>query len=423
LAANAHAKYLSDTDFITNGGSPHVETLGASPDFTAAQPGDRDAYFGFTGFAGVEDSNNSADPVQFVDEWMGGVYHRWPYLVYNLTDAGFAGYPVGSTMDFGTNVTQAVLPTATTMTVYPANNQVDVWPLYDGTDGPNNVTYFGSYGFPITAQFSFPATAAQGTAPATPTTGSLQDSSGNVIPVIIADNSIDNQLLGAYVMIPSQPLAVSTAYTATMSGVDPMNNAFSMSWMFTTANSNFVHDPRSRVGNNGYLYTINWDMPGLNVPSQAEYGPTTAYGNVVVGTNSQGTSFQAVIPGLLTVPVTHFRVTAKDAQGNAYQTADHTITIANPIAAATVGYLTVNPSAADTSMQWQTAGIVSSTQVNYGPTTAYGSTIAGNPFTGSPTQFSADISNLTTGTYHYQVTATDAQGNTFTTPDATFMIP
>jgi hypothetical protein len=72
--------------------------------------------------------------------------------------------------------------------------------------------------------------------------------------------------------------------------------------------------------------------------------------------------------------------------------------------------------------QWETAGTVASTQVNYGPTTAYGSTITGNPFTGSPTQFSADFFNPPSGTYHYQITATDAQGNTFTTPDATFTI-
>ncbi len=40
LAAMAHAKYLSDTDFIDNNGDPHIETLGASPDFTAPGPGD-----------------------------------------------------------------------------------------------------------------------------------------------------------------------------------------------------------------------------------------------------------------------------------------------------------------------------------------------------------------------------------------------
>jgi hypothetical protein len=83
----------------------------------------------------------------------------------------------------------------------------------------------------------------------------------------------------------------------------------------------------------------------------------------------------------------------------------------------------VSPDPQDTSFQWETAGVVASTQVNYGLTTAYGSMIAGNPNVGSPTQFRADLFNPAAGTYHYQITATDAQGNTFTTPDATFVVP
>jgi hypothetical protein len=423
LAANAHAKYLSDTNFVANGGSPHVETLGASPDFTAPQPADRDAYFGFTGFAGIEDSNNSPDPIQFVDEWMFGVYHRWLFLVYGLTDAGFGGYVNGSTMDFGSNVAQPAAPNANTMTTYPISGQTDIWPFYDGSDGPNNVTYGGSYGFPISVEFSFPANAVPGTAAAAPTTGTLKDMAGNVIPVTIADNSIDTQLLGAYVMIPTQPLAVSTTYNVTMSGVDPMSNPFSLSWAFTTSNSNAIHDPRARPGNNSYVYTVNWDMPGMGVPSQLEYGPTTAYGNVIPGTFSQGTTFSAQVPGIVTTGTTHFRVTSRDAQGNAYQTLDHTITVSNSVTAPTVGYAQVSPDPQDTSFQWETAGVVASTQVNYGLTTAYGSMIAGNPNVGSPTQFRADLFNPAAGTYHYQITATDAQGNTFTTPDATFVVP
>ena len=78
LAAHAHAKYLSDADFIRTGVDPHRETFGFSPNFTGVQPRDRDAYFGLTAGGGIEDSNNTVDPVTFVDGWMGGVYHLSP---------------------------------------------------------------------------------------------------------------------------------------------------------------------------------------------------------------------------------------------------------------------------------------------------------------------------------------------------------
>lgn len=423
LAANAHALYLSDVDFIGNGISPHVETLGQSPDFTGAQPGDRDAYFGFTGFAGIEDSNNWPDPLQFVDGWMDGVYHRWPYLIYNLTEIGFGGYAKGSTMDFGTNVAQAVLPTAPTVSTYPANGQTDVWLYYDGSDGPNTVTPGAvMYGYPITLVTAYPANAARGTTPAAPTTGSLIDAAGNNVPVTITDSSGDAQLSGSFVMIPNQPLAVSTTYTANMAGVDSTGNAFNQTWKFTTANPNSVHGVRAISGNNTYIYSINWDMPGMAVPAQVQYGPTTAYGSTFPGAFQQGTTFSAQVPGLFTSAVTHFRVTATDAQGNVYNSPDHVINIANPLAPATIGFVQVQVDPQDTSFQFETAGVVATTQINYGLTTAYGSNVSGNLFTNSTTQFSADLFNLPLGTYHYQIVATDLQGKTFTTPDATFTL-
>jgi len=425
LAANAHAQYLDNVNFIANGSSPHVETLGASPFFTAAQPQDRDAYFGYTGTGTSEDSNNSADPINFVDGWIDGVYHREPYFIYSFTDIGFGGYPNGSTMDFGSIVTASASPNAVTYTTYPANNQTDVWLFYDGSDGPNNVTLGGTYGYPINLTAAWPATPTQGTATSTPTTGTLVDSSGNNIPVTIADSTIDNQL-GSFFMIPNQPLNPSTKYTATMSGVDFLNNAFTQTWSFTTANPNSVHNVRAATNiQQTYLYNVNWDMPTMAVPSQLQYGPTTAYGTNVAGTNQQGTTWTALMVGVATMPVVHFRVTATDAQGNVYTSPDHYILNSTTVSAGTVGYLSLNPNNQDTSAQWETAGPVTSSVLNYGPSVAYGMTAtAGLVQGGTGTQFYADIFNLPSGSsYHYQIVTVDQTGKTTTTPDAFFTVP
>ncbi len=427
LAAVAHAQYLNDVNFVSNGSSPHVETLGADPAFTAAQPSDRDAYFGYTGGGGSEDSSNNPDPYVFVDGWVDGVYHRQPYFVYSFTDIGYGGFLNGSTMDFAPIVTQAAAPAAVTYTTYPANKQTDVWLFYDGSDGPNNVTFGCACGYPISLTPSYPANATPGTATPTPTTGTLVDASGNNIPVTIADGTTDGVLsFGFFFMIPMQPLNPSTTYTATMSGVDPMNNAFNQTWSFTTANTNSVHNVRAATNPAmTYIYNVNWNMPTMGVPSQLEYGPTTAYGTIVPGTNQQATTWTALLPGVSTAPVTHYRVTAKDAQGNVYASPDHYILTPNPVGVGTIGYININPDNQDTNVQWETAGPVVSTQVMYGLGIDYGTVVNGNLVGGGfSTLFSADMFNLPSGNmYHYKIVATDANGKIYSSPDAVFAIP
>jgi hypothetical protein len=67
---------------------------------------------------------------------------------------------------------------------------------------------------------------------------------------------------------------------------------------------------------------------------------------------------------------------------------------------------------------------VVSTQVQYGTTPAYGMMASITPVTGSPNTFMANLTGLTKGvTYHFQVSATDAQNVTSTTPDQTVIVP
>ena len=425
LAADAHAKYLNNVDFVANGISPHNEIYGADPAFTGISPRDRDTLFGSSGFGGIEDSNNSPDPVQFIDGWMGGVYHRGPFIMYGLTEVGFGGYDKGSTMDFGANRTQVAAPTAPTVFTFPADGQMDVWISYDGADGPNNVIPGNSYGFPISLQVAYPSNATQGTTAAAPTTGTLADAAGNALAVTISDSTKDGSVPG-YLMIPNQALAPSTTYTARMTGVDQLKNAFDKTWKFTTANSNFVNGLRAVRAATSFVYSFNWESPAAGSTAQVEYGPTTAYGTTVPATLASGstTAYRTRIEGILVAPATHFRVTSKDAQGKVYQTVDRVINNANPLTAVTVGFITVKPDPTDTPFGFETVGPVVSAIINYGPDTTYGTQLPGTLYGGSLTRYYADVMGLTSGaTYNYQIVATDAQGNTFSSMNATFTIP
>ena len=76
-------------------------------------------------------------------------------------------------------------------------------------------------------------------------------------------------------------------------------------------------------------------------------------------------------------------------------------------------------------IQWNTLGAVTTTSVQYGPTTTYGTMLTGTPNnTADPLSVAVNLSGLTPGTvYHYLITATDAQGNTQTSGDRTFTTP
>ena len=70
-------------------------------------------------------------------------------------------------------------------------------------------------------------------------------------------------------------------------------------------------------------------------------------------------------------------------------------------------------------IQWEVAAVCTSTRVEYGTTTAYGTNVNGSPLTGGGV-VSANLSGLTTATlYHYRVQVVDAGGTSYTA-DATF---
>ncbi len=83
-------------------------------------------------------------------------------------------------------------------------------------------------------------------------------------------------------------------------------------------------------------------------------------------------------------------------------------------------------SGASYNVTWHPAGKVVDTFVEYGPTAAYGTKLPGVVWgigSDGVASYIARIDNLNPGTYNYRVSATDASGNTVTSPNATFIMP
>lgn len=179
--------------------------------------------------------------------------------------------------------------------------------------------------------------------------------------------------------------------------------------------------------------TINGTINANNatVASSFEYGLTAAYGSTIIGvpasvTGSSVTPISAALSGLTPCTLYHYR--AKGISGGlTVYGGDLTFNTANGTPLSSTNAATVVTGTTATLNGVINANLVSTTVTfDYGLTTAYGTTVPGNPspVTGnSPTPVFANITGLLPGnTYHYQVKGVNACGTglggdmTFTTP-------
>jgi hypothetical protein len=166
--------------------------------------------------------------------------------------------------------------------------------------------------------------------------------------------------------------------------------------------------------------TITWttDEPA---DSQVEYGPTTAYGASSTLDPSPVTTHSVTITGLTASALYHFRVKSRDTASNLATSGDFTFTttaVADTTPPVIGAVASSGLTAAGATITW-TTDEASDSQVEYGPTTGYGSSSSINP----PllTSHSVPITGLTAGTlYHYRVKSRDAASNLATSGDFTF---
>jgi glucose/arabinose dehydrogenase len=165
--------------------------------------------------------------------------------------------------------------------------------------------------------------------------------------------------------------------------------------------------------------TINWttDEPS---DTQVEYGLTTAYGQSTPLAPALTTAHSQVLTSLTPATLYHYRVKSKDAAGNLTTSADFTFTTAVPDTVPPVisAVSSTGITATTATILWTTNEAADS-RVEYGTTTAYGSTTTLE--TNLVTAHSQAVTGLAPATvYHYRVHSKDAAGNAAVSADFTF---
>ncbi len=166
--------------------------------------------------------------------------------------------------------------------------------------------------------------------------------------------------------------------------------------------------------------TVSWTT---NEPSntQVEFGTTAAYGNSTPLVAALATSHSQSLTGLSPSALYHYRVLSRDGAGNLGTSADFTFTTAAPEDTAPPVITAIASSSVTGTgalITW-TTNEASSSQVEYGLTSGYGSTSGLN--TTMVTSHSQSLAGLAPATrYHYRVKSRDDAGNTAVSGDYTF---
>jgi hypothetical protein len=152
--------------------------------------------------------------------------------------------------------------------------------------------------------------------------------------------------------------------------------------------------------------TMTWTTDKLS-DSQVDYGTTTAYGSSTTLDSALVTSHSEPVSGLTPSTLYHYRVKSKSSPINLATSADFSFTTAAPDGIA-VTFSSVQAVAVTNSsayITWTTNKPTSS-QVDYGPTTAYGTSTTPNP--ALVTSHTVLLTGLTASTvYHFRVDGTD----------------
>ncbi len=166
--------------------------------------------------------------------------------------------------------------------------------------------------------------------------------------------------------------------------------------------------------------TINWttDEPA---DTQVEYGLSTGYGSVTATDPALLTTHAVALSGLAAGTTYHYRVKSGDAAGNLSGSGDFTFATSaapdtKPPVLTSIRSVSVSNNSA--TITWSSDEPADS-QIEYGPSTSYGSLTALNP--ALLTSHSQILSGLSSGTcYHFRVKSRDAAGNQAVSGDTAF---
>jgi phosphodiesterase/alkaline phosphatase D-like protein len=223
-----------------------------------------------------------------------------------------------------------------------------------------------------------------------------------------------------------QLVTVETGWT---SGCSTVTVSSSNGW--DTNFDDFVHDQAGAdttaptisgvqaTGVTSTAATISWTTNEAS-DTQVEYGTTTAYGSSTTLNPAQVTTHSQGLSGLTPGTIYHYRVKSRDGAGNLATSTDFQFTTAPADTTAPLisAVQATNVTANGATIGW-TTNEASDTQVEYGTTTAYGTSTTLN--TALVTSHSQGLSGLAPSTlYHYRVKSRDGAGNLATSADFTF---
>jgi type VI protein secretion system component Hcp len=211
-----------------------------------------------------------------------------------------------------------------------------------------------------------------------------------------------------------------TAYSAT--GAESAYSAEISAVVSTTPNDTIapvitgVTSPSSTASS--ALVTWTTDEPA---DGQVEFGQTMLYGGLTPIDTTLTTAHSITITGLVAGMTYHYRVKSRDAAGNLSTSGDFTFTTGaggDTTPPAITAVTAVSITATGATVNWTTNEAADS-QVEYGATTAYGSTTGLD--TTKVTGHSNGLTGLTANSiYHYRVKSRDAAGNLATSGDSVF---
>ena len=153
--------------------------------------------------------------------------------------------------------------------------------------------------------------------------------------------------------------------------------------------------------------TITWSTDQAS-SSQVEYGTTTAYGSTTTLDQTLVTSHSQAMAGLLAATIYHYRVHSLNGSGTEAISSDLMFTTLAAPAPVISNVVAGSITSSGATITWSTDQ-ASSSQVEYGTTTAYGSMTTVDPTL--VTSHSQALAGLLAATvYHYRVRSTNASG-------------
>jgi hypothetical protein len=172
--------------------------------------------------------------------------------------------------------------------------------------------------------------------------------------------------------------------------------------------------PAAGVTTTGATVTWSTDVPAT---SQVDYGTTAAYGSSTTLDSTLVTSHSQALGGLAPGTLYHFRVRSGAAGTATAVSGDSTFTTAVPAPPVISGVSASGVGASSATITW-TTDTASDTTVDYGTTTAYGTSASSSALVTSHSQGLASLALATQ--YHYRVRSRDAFGQQSTSGDLTF---